>query len=81
MEVQKGETEVQMNLRMKDPAQMWRQTKERSRAWPTQGHWDYTVARIKIWRKGGRKVIFREGIDGKAMVRDIIKGDSASLIV
>lgn len=47
----------------------------------TQGHWDYTVARIKIWRKGGRKVIFREGVDGKAMVRDIIKGDSASLIV
>ena len=45
---------------------------ECSRAWATQGHWDYTVARIEIWRKGGRKVIFRESIDGKAMVCDII---------
>lgn len=54
---------------------------ECSRAWATQGHRDHTVAGIKIWRKGARKVIFREGVDGKAMVCDIIKGDSASLVV
>lgn len=70
-----------MNLRDKGPAQKRVETAKCSRAWATQGHRDYTTARIKIWRKGGRKVIFRESVDGKAMVCDIIKGDSASLIV
>lgn len=54
---------------------------EYSRAWAAQGHWDYTVARIKIWTKSGRKVVFREGVDRKAVVCYIKKGDSASLIV
>lgn len=56
-------------------------TAECSGAWTTQGHWDYTVARIKIWTKSGRKVILSEGVNGKAMVCDIKKGDSAGLIV
>lgn len=60
---------------------MWVGTAECLSAWATQGHRDYTVAGIKIWTKSGRKVVFSEGIDGKAMVCDIEKGDSASLIV
>lgn len=80
-EIQKRETEVQMDLGVEGTAQIWVGTAECLRAWATQGHWDHTVARIKIWRKCGRKVILREGVDGKAMVCDIIKGDSASLVV
>lgn len=71
---------MQISLRIKDTAQMWVRT-ERLRAWATQGYRDYTVTRIKIWTKGSRKVIFREGVDGEAMVCDIKKGDGASLII
>lgn len=65
----------------KGPPQVWVWEAECSRAWATQGDWNYTVARIKIWAKSGRKVIFSEGVDGKAVVCDIKKGDSAGLIV
>ena len=50
-------------------------------AWAAQGHRDYTVARIKIRTKSGRKVIFSERVDGKAVVCYIKKGDSAGLRV
>ena len=54
---------------------------ESLRAWATQSHWEHTVARIKIRTKGCRKVILREGVDGEAMVGDIVKGDCAGIIV
>lgn len=62
-------------------AQIWARAAECSRAWASQGDWDHAVARIKIWAKSGRKVILSEGVDGKAVVCDIKKGDSAGLIV
>lgn len=54
---------------------------ERLRVWATQGYRDYIVIRIKIWIKGSRKVIFREGVDGEVMVCDIKKGDGVSFII
>lgn len=68
-------------MSLRGTAQVWVRAAECLRAWATQGHWDYTVARIKIWTESGRKVIFSEGVDGKAVVCDIKKGDSARLIV
>lgn len=65
----------------KESAQLWAGALDLSRAWATQGHWDHTTTGIEIGTKGGRKVILREGIDGQAMVCDIIEGDSASLVV
>lgn len=72
---------MQVSPRVQATARMRVQTAESSRTWATQGHRDYTVAGIKICTKCGRKVIFREGVDGEAMVGDVIKGDRASLIV
>lgn len=72
---------MQMSHRVKGITQLWAGAAECSGAWATQGHRDHTVARIKIRTNSSRKVIFREGVDGQAMVCDIIKGDSASLIV
>lgn len=60
---------------------MWARTGECSRAWATQGHWDHTVARIKIRTKSGGEVVFGEGVDGEAMVGDIVEGDRAGLVV
>lgn len=71
---------MQKSLGVESTAQMVG-TAESSRAWAAQGHRDYTVARIKIWTQGGRKVILREGVDGEAVVGDIVKGDRAGLIV
>lgn len=71
--------EVLLNLRGNRPDEGG--AADRSGARATQGHRDRTVARIKIWTKGGGKVVFRKGVDGEAMVCHIIKGDSTSLIV
>ena len=65
----------------KESAPGWAGAPDLSRARATQGHWDHTTAGIEIGTKGSGKVILREGVDGQAMVCDIIEGDSASLIV
>lgn len=65
----------------KESAPAWAGAPDLSGARATQGHWDHATAGIEIGTKGSGKVILREGVDGQAMVCDIIEGDSASLIV